>query len=99
MKKIKKEIRSALRTSEVLSWSKFKRNTSEPIQREVRGVRSNAQSFFRLNGDPSALQCTLFLKISTWRARHDSGAQCNIKKFWEELIAYFPLILHGSHRK
>jgi hypothetical protein len=23
----------------------------------------------------------------------------NYKKFWEELIAYFPLIRHGPHRK
>jgi hypothetical protein len=23
----------------------------------------------------------------------------NIKKFWEELIVYFPLLRHGPHRK
>jgi hypothetical protein len=27
------------------------------------------------------------------------SADKNNRKFWEELIAYFPLILHGPHRK
>jgi hypothetical protein len=29
----------------------------------------------------------------------EASYTCKNKKFWEELIAYFPLIQHGPHRK
>jgi hypothetical protein len=37
------------------------------------------------------LQCVVFGIVSLFFKKY--------KKFWEELIAYFPLIRHGPHKK
>jgi hypothetical protein len=45
---------------------------------------------------------SVYQKKSEWRnrVRHRAQMACNIKKnLWEELIAYFPFIRHGLHRK